>query len=211
MAAKSRANLKAVFEDGDSPQGSDFEDFIDSFISLTDTSAQSLASNLTLPGVAATTVSAGTVRSDGLSMHKNSFIEAFSDVTAITSIETTGAWTLVSGILTAPNAARFSVSGHDIVYIDTVTARYVVECQLETRGSAAQNLWVAVAKNGTVVSGSISKRRLTVSESVPFTTRTITELKSGDTLNARVQTPDGPIASIESFGVKYMVTSIYFG
>lgn len=60
MTAKNRTNLKAVFETGDTPDGDDFADLIDSAVSIADTSAQSMSSDLTVPNLNATTkVSAG--------------------------------------------------------------------------------------------------------------------------------------------------------
>ena len=46
MAAKNRADLKALFENGDKPQGQDFADLIDSFPTLSDSTAQSMTSKL---------------------------------------------------------------------------------------------------------------------------------------------------------------------
>ena len=46
MTAKDRPTLKGAFENGDKPQGSDFEDLIDSSVSLTDSTAQTVTSKL---------------------------------------------------------------------------------------------------------------------------------------------------------------------
>lgn len=46
MTAQSRATLKSKFENGDVPTGEDFGDLIDSFVSLTETSAQNIAGNV---------------------------------------------------------------------------------------------------------------------------------------------------------------------
>jgi len=212
MAAKSRANLKAVFEDGDSPQGSDFEDLIDSFVSLTDTSAQSLASNLTVPVLGATTVSAGSTHVNGVATHQNSYIEAACELTAITSVEVTAfSYTLVSGALSAVNAARFSVSGHDIVYTDTVTAKYVVDCSMDVRVSAGQSLWVALGKNSTIQTRSRTQRVFPASGVAQIDSRCVFELKTGDVVNSFIYIPDGPIGGVQVFSVKYMVLPVYFG
>lgn len=60
MAKQSRTNLKAVFEDGDTLTGSNLADLIDSYPNLVDTTAQSFASNVTVPNLAANSVSADT-------------------------------------------------------------------------------------------------------------------------------------------------------
>lgn len=63
MTAQNRSVNKARFEQGDTPQGSDFTDFIDSYLALTDSTAQSVASHVTLSGgVATTTVSANALK-----------------------------------------------------------------------------------------------------------------------------------------------------
>lgn len=59
MTAQTRTVNKGRFENGDKPQGSDYVDLIDSFLSIADTSAQSVASHVTFSaGLATTTVSA---------------------------------------------------------------------------------------------------------------------------------------------------------
>lgn len=216
MAAKSRANLRAAFETGDVPDGDDFGDLIDSFVNITDTSAQSVASPISPPSLTTGTVSATTVYANvqyvrGLSTHENPYIEAYADVTAITSVEATATWTLVSAALTAPNASSFSVSGHDITYTGGVTAKFMVEAQIDVRGSTNQQLWFGVTKNGTIVSGSISKAKLAVADLVTRSTRTIVELKGTDIISSRFQVPDGPIASPQVFGVRYMITPAFWG
>ena len=47
MAIKSRVTLRATFETGDKPGGSNYADWIDSFLHLTDTSAQAISSPVT--------------------------------------------------------------------------------------------------------------------------------------------------------------------
>ena len=62
MTAQNRTVNKARFEQGDLPQGSDFADLIDSFLSLVDTSSQTVASNVVFSGgVNIATVSAATL------------------------------------------------------------------------------------------------------------------------------------------------------
>lgn len=48
MTAQTRAVNKSVFEEGDTPQGSDYANLIDSFLSLVDTSAQAIQSDLSV-------------------------------------------------------------------------------------------------------------------------------------------------------------------
>ena len=46
MAIKSRVTLTNLFENGDKPQGSDYADWLDSFLHLTDTSSQAISSEV---------------------------------------------------------------------------------------------------------------------------------------------------------------------
>ena len=55
MTAKTRNNLKSEFETGDVPDGTDYSDLIDSFLSLSDTDAQTITSTVNLPTANITT------------------------------------------------------------------------------------------------------------------------------------------------------------
>lgn len=63
MTQQNRTTNKGKFEQGDKPQGSDYVDLIDSYVSLADTTAQSVSSPMTVTGSlgASTTVSAVSV------------------------------------------------------------------------------------------------------------------------------------------------------
>ena len=65
MTAQTRTVNKGKFESGDKPTGSDYSDLIDSYLSLQDSSEQTVTSKLTISGgIATTTVSAATVYAD---------------------------------------------------------------------------------------------------------------------------------------------------
>jgi hypothetical protein len=55
LTAKTRANLITEFQTGDVPDGSDYQDLIDSALNLTDSSAQTMTSKLTISGGVETT------------------------------------------------------------------------------------------------------------------------------------------------------------
>ena len=72
MAQQTRTTMKGVFEQGDTPQGSDYVNLVDSYLSLADTTAQTVTSDLTVPILTATETSAnrgnfGTVNVSGSS------------------------------------------------------------------------------------------------------------------------------------------------
>lgn len=54
MTAQTRSVLKALFEDGDKPSGSNYSDWIDSMVSIADTTAQTMTSELQVPNLHAT-------------------------------------------------------------------------------------------------------------------------------------------------------------
>ena len=61
MAQQTRSINKSKFEDGDVPQESDYVDLIDSYLSLADTTAQTVTSDLIIPVATITEVSASQV------------------------------------------------------------------------------------------------------------------------------------------------------
>ena len=80
MTAQTRAILKANFETGDVPDGTNYVDLVDSFLAIVDTTAQSLASDLTVPTLIATTeVSAGDVIATKVSASSGSFVIVSAD------------------------------------------------------------------------------------------------------------------------------------
>lgn len=62
MSTLDRATLKAAFQNGDQPQGSDYENLIDSMVNLAETTTQTMNGQLVLAGgVSAASVNAGTM------------------------------------------------------------------------------------------------------------------------------------------------------
>lgn len=75
MTQRNKAALQALFQTNDVPTGTDFGDMIDSAVNAADTSAQTMAGNLTVPVLAATSASiasglhvAGAVSAGSLSL-----------------------------------------------------------------------------------------------------------------------------------------------
>lgn len=66
MTSLNRVDLKAKFESGDAPQGSDYADLIDSFVNLAETTAQSMQGNLSFAGgFSAASIAGGTATITG--------------------------------------------------------------------------------------------------------------------------------------------------
>lgn len=113
MTAQSRTNLQARFENGDTPQGTDYTDLIDSFVSLVDTTAQTLSSNLIVPTLIATEVSAQTL---SVQTFTTDFVVASAatftrvDATTVSGATVNGATMNATNIgATAVSAANFNV------------------------------------------------------------------------------------------------------
>lgn len=61
MTQRNKTSLTAVFETGDTPQGGDYADLIDSYLNVVETTAQSLSGALFVPELNSTLVSAFTI------------------------------------------------------------------------------------------------------------------------------------------------------
>ena len=55
MTAQTRPVIKALFEDGDKPSGSNYTDWVDSMVSIADSTVQTMTSDLKTPKIIATT------------------------------------------------------------------------------------------------------------------------------------------------------------
>lgn len=111
MTAQTRATNAARFEQGDTPQGTDFADLIDSFVSLSDTTAQSITSDLVVANlITSGEVSCGSLRTGAFtatnlagSTVSGAVIRAATLSAA--RIEATGSFTATTGVFTAPVSA----------------------------------------------------------------------------------------------------------
>ncbi len=87
MTSQSRATLKAAFEQGDSPQSTDYVDVLDSFLAFADTTVQTLSSDLVVPNlIANSAVSAQEVRTSVVQGVAWKFVSAV--VTVLTTAQT---------------------------------------------------------------------------------------------------------------------------
>lgn len=96
MTAKTPAQLLSVFENGDVPTQSDYQDVFDSFVNIVGTTAQSIAADLTVPSLTVT----GTFNTSNVSA---------SSITGTTAdIQTVSAATLTSNVISCPTSASFN-------------------------------------------------------------------------------------------------------
>lgn len=188
MTALDRASLKAIFETGDEPTGSEYGDLIDSFLSLNETTAQTIQGLVTFAGgvgfaavsassvngtngnfttVSGATVVASTLRVSGRTIG-HSFGECFIAGTASTTIGVVGTYALAGGTTSAEatNLNDFSHNGSfRLTYTGAATKRFMVDCDFSVMPvSANQTLAVRIAKDGTTLAKTtIEMRCATVS------------------------------------------------
>ncbi len=91
MTQQTRSTNKGRFEQGDKPQGSDYVDLVDSYLSLADTDTQTITSDIVVPVLTATTeVSAIQINVSALTVYGHmSAVSVFADevnASAITGV-----------------------------------------------------------------------------------------------------------------------------
>jgi len=138
MTAQSRATLKAKFETGDTPTGTDYADLIDSSVSLVDASAQTVASNLVIPEAIISRVSA----SDGYFAGTVSAASAVIDAATVSALTVVGSVT-VSGAVSA-NAVYAESINASALTVDTIAAQAV---QASTLGVATVSAGALIVVN----------------------------------------------------------------
>jgi len=151
MAAKSRTALRTVYETGDVPVQGDYEDLIDSYVSLTDTSAQVVNSDLSVNGFNANSVSANTISTQEI----NGPIAVSATATFNREVNVSGNLTFTSSAqgLRMKNGERFGqiqmVAGEAIVSGNTITTNSVVMLTIASvAGSATGRLRVSALSAG---------------------------------------------------------------
>lgn len=139
MTAKTRSAIKLLFEQGDKPQGSDYEDLIDSYLSVADTTAQSLSSPLTVTGAlgASTTVSANSIEASAATITTYSGTDM--TLTGTVSASTANFGTLIVG---GTPVAPSTLAAKADVYIEATA--------LATCSSTAAYVSVAVSASSRV-------------------------------------------------------------
>lgn len=149
MTAQSRVALKSVFEDGDQPQGTDFADLVDSFVSLVDATAQSITSPITVPTIGATTVSAATVSAQTVNGSAASFLGKIDAATVSAQRINASAATFTAAISAARiNAEVTASSAHIGVLVftgETTAAASADSTYVRVRVNATQ-FWVRMFK-----------------------------------------------------------------
>lgn len=124
MTAQNRNANKAVFEQGDRPQGSDYVNLIDSFLSLVDTSAQTVVSDISVPNVTVTTeLSANNVSCSAMTL--KSFVAVDVNSTVLTTAQTSAVFnSLGQGALKSISLMRVNVNSTTVALMYTNVGTY---------------------------------------------------------------------------------------
>lgn len=191
MTVKTRANLYSLFEDGDTLLADSFTDLIDSCVNLADVTAQSFASNVNVPNLAANSVSADSLYATNIFAdkvyHKNAYIEMYQDVTA-TVADVTASVKPVLISTSAPLATGFTQSTGVITYTGVVTARTVIMAKGNITSPTVNGVYaIVIAVNGTALDRSEMHYDASAAVKEAFNIQTITELKPNDTIRIDIQ------------------------
>ena len=184
MTAQTRSVNKSRFEQGDTPQGSDYVDLIDSYLSLADVSAQSVSSPVSVAGAlgASTTVSANTIEAQTVSASSASFEtltlagetilppsqavatgEIFITATASFVASGAGSFSILPGTFSAISTLQVETSGSptlaEIEYTGSATARFEAHANYSVKASANNKLsGLRIGVNASSLSRSQNRR-----------------------------------------------------
>lgn len=149
MTAQTRATNTSRFEQGDQPQGTDFADLIDSFLTLIDTTAQTVTSDLRAANfITSGEVSAGTLNATNLNVTTFNATTVSGATVNADSLQAT----TVSGATLRGNLGIISTVSAAVADISTVSAGRAAAANLHCTVSArfTGTLFVAEATASTM-------------------------------------------------------------
>lgn len=172
MTAKTRAVLKTAFETGDTPDGNDYGDMIDSFVNVTDSTAQAIQSDFRAANVSADgdvkasanviatdasianaiTCSALTV--DGAPVFGEAYGQLYVAASGVATVASAGQHYVPQATTSAPSLSGFvHTSPFRLTYSAGPTRRFVVHATLgiEIAGTA-DVASLAIMKDGVAMS-----------------------------------------------------------
>jgi len=162
MTSQSRATLKSKFETGDTPDGQDFADLIDSFVTLREVGTQVVDGRIEAEQVVAEEVFADRVKT------KIVFIERF--VTAPVAVSTSASDTWQQLPLGVTNVLSDGVSAGTTAFhlVGTDTAIFQVTGAICVSAPTATAGAVGVMVNGTIVDKTVQVGPTAGTASIPF-------------------------------------------
>lgn len=214
MSQKTRTNLKSLFEDGDTLEEDSFTDLIDSCVNLVDTTAQSFASNIQVPNLAANTVSADTVYGTNIFaskvFHNNPYIEMYSEGTAAVATLSAGG-SLINQATSAANAVQFSQTTGLITYTGTVTARFSIMAQANVDSATDHNGFAILYKNATSIPRSQCRYDLSAGVTRAFQSQAVVELATNDTVSVKLGNHTGVSAAVNVKNFSLIASPVSLG
>jgi hypothetical protein len=192
MTAQNRINLKADFEDGDTLTGSKFANLIDSTPNLVDTTAQSFASNISVPGIVCNLVSADTLYVNNayftLSIHNNPCGQLYQDLTAYVSADTNSQYYVIGVPTSGVNLTNFTQVSGVLTYAGVLTATFAVQGSFSVIGnySSEQNI-AAIFKNGNELVQSRVAFGTNNTNNTPIHVQSLVQLAPSDTVDVRLK------------------------
>lgn len=124
MTAQTRSTLSARFENGDVPQGYDYVDFLDSFVSLLDTSQQTLSGALYSGEFISPKVSAQTLTANSVSIVGTVSCNAVN--TAIVSATNTYSTALTVETVVSCDTVKAAIVGSVVVSATEIQATRII-------------------------------------------------------------------------------------
>jgi len=133
MTAKTPTQLLTVFENGDIPVQADYQDLFDSYVNIVQTTAQSMASALTLPTLTVTTLNVTTFSPSTINATTGNIttVSANTINAANANITTVSAATANITTVSAATANITTVSA-DTINVNIVSAQSIITSALNT-------------------------------------------------------------------------------
>ena len=212
MTAQTRTTNVGRFETGDTPVGSDFVDLIDSFLSLADTTAQTVTSDVVFSGqivparVSATDIVAGSASITGDLSWQTSQGELTMSATAAVTALTTGTFVPLSGASTITSGAtRFtSAAAQRLRYTGAIikTFKADLRCMVKRADAGARAvIAIRLGLNGSTLARSEMQTSIGTAGGPGFlSTMTNIEMVSGDYVEPFITTRQGSAGTIEVHG-----------
>ena len=153
MTIKSRTDLKALFETDDVPTATDYTDWLESFVSLSDTSAQAILSPISATKVTTPLVSAQNINASAVAIGTvNAGVVNATATASLVSINVDGDVTLTSGkslqIFDGGTIGVATLTSGQVIVSSTDITSNTFFTHASGGGSAQGFVWVSALTSG---------------------------------------------------------------
>jgi len=219
VAQQTRVVLKGKYESGDVPQGSDYVDLIDSFPTLADTTTQSITSDLSVPGLIVTNLSAASANvtgglriegvitvSGGTNFLSQSQGFLFTEVTGLASASATFVEVNISASTLAALTSGFATTAASLQYTGSQTKRFIADIKMSFAASAAiTGTWLTVGVNNSAQTRYQQRISTSGLSSTFLAASGIVQLATNDRLHAMIR---GSAADGDGFQIKNLTLTV---